>query len=60
MTEQGEEQKTDNGDIAICNHCSCELKDDCRRYNKSILASYNFEYLRTCFDCFIKKEVALD
>jgi hypothetical protein len=59
MTEQVK-QKVDDGDFAVCNHCGCELKDDCRRYDMSILACYNFEYLKTCFDCFVKKEGILD
>ncbi len=32
----------DPGAIAICNHCECEKKPSCKRYNRAILASYDF------------------
>ncbi len=32
----------DNKDYAVCNHCECEKINSCKRYNPSILASYNF------------------
>jgi len=50
----------DDGDFAICNNEECSKKDECRRYNKEIEASYNFSYIVTTdFNCFVKKEVEL-
>jgi len=47
---------TDNKDYAICNHCDCDKKDACKRYDKSVLSSYDFEAI--CFtEWFMPKEV---
>lgn len=45
----------DDQDIAVCNHCDCPRRLECRRYNPSILSAYNMEEMGKHFDCFIRK-----
>jgi hypothetical protein len=45
----------DNQDLAVCNHCECPRRLECRRYNSSILSAYDMEQMGKFFDCFVKK-----
>jgi len=52
------EEKVDDKDFAVCNHYECSQKDECRRYDKSILATYNFANIyESGFNCFVRKEI---
>ena len=54
------EEKKDDKDFPVCNHCYCLKKDDCKRYNMNILSSYDFAHIyESGFNCFIRKDADL-
>lgn len=55
LNSSGEQVRVDDSAISVCNHCECEQKDDCKRFDKTVLACYNYEEVRKYYDCFIRK-----
>jgi hypothetical protein len=57
LNRNSEPVRVDDAAISVCNHCECEEKDGCKRFDKSVLACYNYEAVKVSgFNCFIKKE----
>jgi len=54
------DRKTTVPAIEICNDCDCELTNDCLRFDKSTLALYDFSEVKHYYNCFIKKETAIE
>ena len=56
VEEMREEKKHRVRAIEICNDCECDKKCDCVRYDKELLALYDFEFIRKheLFNCFIQ------
>lgn len=56
LNKNGEWVQLDETDTAICNDCECEENEHCKRFNKSILSSYDFSFIKKVWKCFIAKD----